>query len=64
MFVMTKEKQNLSDSVDYQNTGPKMIFLSHVRVCYRLMAAVVKAMHTASKHSIYKVVCSVMFKCA
>ena len=35
----------------------------HVRVCYRLMAVVVKAMHTASKHSIYRG-CSVMFKCA
>ena len=27
------------------------------------MAMVVKAMHTASKHNIYRV-CSVMFKCA
>ena len=35
----------------------------HVRVCYRWMAVVVKAMHTASKHNIYRV-CSVMFKCA
>ena len=28
MLVMTKKKSNLSDSVDYQNTGPKMNFLS------------------------------------
>ena len=27
MLVMSK-KSNLSDSVDYQNTGPKMNFLS------------------------------------
>ena len=27
------------------------------------MAVVIKAMHTASKHNIYRV-CSVMFKCA
>ena len=37
MLVMTKKKSNLSDSVDYQSTGPKMIFLSvftHVRDRY------------------------------
>ena len=28
MLVMTKKKSNLSDSVDYKNTGPKMHFLS------------------------------------
>ena len=28
MLVMTKKKSNSSDSVDYQNTGPKMNFLS------------------------------------
>ena len=37
MLVMTKKKSNLSDSVDYQNTGPKMNFLSvftHARDWY------------------------------
>ena len=74
MLVMTKIKSNLSDSVDYKNTGPKLHFLSvfthardryffHVRACYRLMAVVEKAMHTASKHNIYRV-CSMIFKCA
>ena len=28
MLVMTKKNSNLSDSVEYQNTGPKMNFLS------------------------------------
>ena len=28
MLVMTKKESNLSDSVDYQNAGPKMNFLS------------------------------------
>ena len=28
MLVMTKKKSNLFDSVDYQNAGPKMNFLS------------------------------------
>ena len=28
MLVMTKENSNLSDSVDYQNAGPKMTFQS------------------------------------
>ena len=28
MLVMTEKKTNLSDSVDYQNAGPKMNFLS------------------------------------
>ena len=52
MLVITKKKQtNLFDYVDYQNAGPKMNFLSVsrmlviVRVCYRLMAVIVKAMH-------------------
>ena len=63
MLVMTKKKSSLSDSVDYQNAVPKMKLLSvlhacsgsmfyDVRVCYRLMAVVVKAMQTASRHNI------------
>ena len=52
---------NLFDFVDYQNVGPIMNFLSvfthardrcfffDVRVCYRLMAVAVKAMHTTSQ---------------
>ena len=28
MLVMTKTKTNLFDSVDYQNAGPRMNFLS------------------------------------
>ena len=28
MLVMTKKNSSLSDSVDYQNAGPKMNFLS------------------------------------
>ena len=28
MLVVTKKKSNLSDSVDYQNAGPKMNFRS------------------------------------
>ena len=68
MLVITK-KSNLSDSVDYKNTGPKMHFLSvftHARDRYFITseyAVVVKAMHTASKHNICRV-CSVVFKCA
>ena len=63
MLVVTKTKTNLFDSVDYQNAGPKMNFLSalthaHGRCfvtseyCYRLMAVAVKAMHTTSTHNI------------
>ena len=59
MLVMT-EKSNLFDSVNYQNAGPIINFLSvftHVRdrcfvtarVCYRLMAVAVKAMHTTTE---------------
>ena len=33
MLVMTK-KSNLSDSVDYQNAGPKMNFLSVISHAY------------------------------
>ena len=56
MLVITEKKTNLFDYVDYQNAGPKWIFLVFsrtlvidvrgVRVCYRLIAVVVKAMHT------------------
>ena len=64
MLVMRKNRNKfLFDSVDYQNAGPKMNFLSvfthtrdrwfcDVRVCYRLMAVVVKAMPTTSTHNI------------
>ena len=58
MLVMTKKKSNLSDSVDYQNAGPKMHFLSvisHARgrcLVTSEYVMVVKAMHTASKHNI------------
>ena len=54
MLDMTKTRTNMFDSVDYQNAGPKMNFLMFcdVRVCYRLMAVVVKAMHTTNTHNI------------
>ena len=59
MLVMTKIISILSDSVDYQKAGPTINFLSvfthtlcDVRVCYRLMAVDVKAMHTTSTHNI------------
>ena len=64
MLVMTKKTTTIFfDSVDYQNAGLKMNFsecfharslsmFCDVRVCYRLMAVVVKAMHTTSTHNI------------
>ena len=62
MLVIAKKCTNLFDYVDYQNAGLKMNFLSvsrtlvidvcDVRVCYRFMAVVVNAMHTASTHNI------------
>ena len=55
-----EKTSNLIDLVDYRNVGQKMNFLSvfthacdrcffDVRVCYRLMAVAVKAMHTTSQ---------------
>ena len=64
MLVMTKKTTNSSDSIDYQildqnefsecfHAHSSSIFC-HVRVCYRLMTVVVKAIHTASKHNLYR----------
>ena len=56
MLKMTTMKSNMSDSVEYHNSGPTMIFaclrtLCNVTVRYRLTHVVVKAMHTASTHN-------------
>ena len=60
MLVMTKKTTYLFDSVDYQNAGPKINFLSvftHARDCCfvtseYVTAVVVKAMHITSTHNI------------
>ena len=64
MLVMTKKRNsNFTDSVDNQNAGPPMNFLSVFThdfdrcfvtsgVCYRLMVVVVKAKHTTYMHNI------------
>ena len=61
-LLLRKNNPNLFDYVDYQNAGPNWIFwvfsrtlvidVCDVRVCYRLMAVVVKAMHKTSTHNI------------
>ena len=58
MLVMTKKHQ-ICSIFNYHNAGPIMNFLSvsrtlvidvfDVRVCYRLMAVAIKAMHTTSQ---------------
>ena len=55
MLMMTKRNLNLSYSVDYQNAGPTMTFLSvytHARDQSLFMAVAMKAMHTASTNTV------------
>ena len=55
MLEITMKKSSLIDSVDNQNAGPTMTFLSFflfdARVCYRLTAVAVKARHTTSTYN-------------
>ena len=57
MLVMTKQNQNLSDSVDTNNEFAECFHANwwsmfcDVRLCYRLMAVAAKAMHTTNTNN-------------